>query len=98
MDILPTLLSHIGVANPPDEYSNGMDLFDPNYKREFAFVANWNNNAIITNTHTLIFSNLPNKMFDNQIRDTKTYKTIKTKQNFSSLVLQSMKDNSRFKQ
>lgn len=76
-DIVPTILSLIGVKNESKDYSNGFNLFDNDFKRDFVFSSNWNNNAIITNDKTYIFSNLPNKMFKTEIRDTKTYNKLK---------------------
>ncbi len=76
VDIVPTLLSYIGVTNSPDEYSNGVDLLSSEPVHDYIFTANWNNNAIITDKTTMVFSNLPNKMFKNEIRSTETYKTI----------------------
>ena len=34
IDIIPTLLTLIGVKNPISDYSNGKNIFDENYNRE----------------------------------------------------------------
>ncbi|CAA6815373.1 MAG: Predicted hydrolase [uncultured Campylobacterales bacterium] len=96
-DLLPSILEYIGISNNTSDYSNGFNLFDKNYDRKSAFVSNWNKSAIITNEHTLIFSNLPNQIFKNEIRDTANYKISDIKTDFSPLILKSIQDNSRFK-
>jgi membrane-anchored protein YejM (alkaline phosphatase superfamily) len=96
VDVIPTLMHMIGVTNPSSDYSNGKNLFDKNYHRDYVFCANWNNNAIITPKYTYIFSNVPDKMFQNEVRDTKTYKLLKDVQVPSHLLMDIMKENSRF--
>jgi membrane-anchored protein YejM (alkaline phosphatase superfamily) len=76
LDVVPTLLNILGVKNPPNDYSNGYNLFDNNYSREFCYVAKWNKNAIVTDEFTYIFSNYPNEIFKSEIRDTKSYKKV----------------------
>ncbi len=76
VDLVPTLLSYVGVTNRPETYSNGFDMLKEDYKRNYIFTANWNNNAIITDKSTMVFSNLPNKIFNNEIRSTESYKKI----------------------
>jgi len=95
-DIVPTLLSLIGVTNPSTDYSNGQNLFDKNYHRDYIFNANWNNNAIITKEFTYVFSNLPNKMFKNEIRKNVDYKKVKNMKADSQKVLSIMNENRRF--
>ncbi len=96
-DIVPTILKLIGVKNKSSDYSNGYNLFDKNFHRDYVFCANWNNNAIITNKYTYVFSNLPNKMFKNEIRDSKTYEEIPdAKQIKSKLLLDAINNNKRF--
>ena len=95
-DIVPTLLSLIGVSNPTTDYSNGQNLFDKEYHRDYVFNANWNNNAIITEELTYVFSNLPNKMFKNEIRQNSDYKKIKNIKADSKKVLSIMNENRRF--
>ncbi len=95
-DLVPTLLSIIGVQNDISDYSNGYDLFDKNYKRDFVFCANWNNNAVITNKYTYVFSNLPNKMFENEVRETSTYKKVDNQSINSKILLDIMNENKQF--
>ncbi len=76
VDLVPTLLSYVGVTNRPETYSNGFDMLKEDYKRNYIFTANWNNNAIVTDKSTMVFSNLPNKIFNNEIRSTESYKKI----------------------
>jgi membrane-anchored protein YejM (alkaline phosphatase superfamily) len=73
-DLVPTLLTYMGVKNPTSDYSNGINLLNDQLERDYIFTANWNNNAVITNDNTYVFSNLPNKMFKSEVRDNDTYK------------------------
>ena len=96
IDIVPTLLNIIGISNNTKDYSNGFNIFDKDFKREYVFCANWNNNAIITKEKTYIFSNLPNKMFKNEIRDTETYKKIKKSNVNNKIILDVINNNKLF--
>jgi len=95
-DIVPTLLSLLGVTNPASDYSNGQNLFNANYHREYTFCANWNNNAIITAQTISVFSNLPNKIFGNEVRDTKNYRKLPNKKTQNKFILDVMNENKRF--
>ena len=95
-DVVPTLLTLLGVKNNPVEYSNGKNFLSDTFKREYVFSANWNNNAIVTKEFTYVFSNLPNKMFSNEVRDTQTYKQIEAKTSNSKLILDTMQENRKF--
>ncbi len=95
IDLVPTLLTMLGVTNPPKDYSNGKNMFDPHFHRDYIFCANWNNNAIITPEKSYIFSNLPNKMFRNEVRDTATYREIPGKSD-PKLTLHVIEENRRF--
>jgi len=95
-DIVPTLLTLLGVTTSPSMYSNGFDLFSPNFHRDYIFSANWNNNAIVTQTNTSVFSNLPNKMFNNEVRDAKTYKQLPHTKTKSKFILDTMNENKKF--
>ncbi len=95
-DLVPTLLHFLSVLNNPDDYANGKNLFDKNYKRKYAFCANWNHNAIITSQMTYVFSNLPNKMFDLEVYDTQTYKKIFNHKPPAKLIVDVMEQNSKF--
>jgi membrane-anchored protein YejM (alkaline phosphatase superfamily) len=96
-DIVPTLMSLLGIKNDTSEYSNGYNIFNNDFNRKYVFSANWNNNAVITKENTYVFSNLPNKMFKNEVRDTKTYK--KSQENIqlnSKILVEIMNENKRF--
>jgi hypothetical protein len=95
-DIVPTILSLLGVTNPSSDYSNGFNLFDTNHTREYVFSANWNNNAIITNNFTYVFSNMPNKMFQNEIRENATYQQRHDIKMQSNTVIEVMNENRKF--
>lgn len=96
-DIVPSILSMIGIKNNPEDYSNGQNLFSKDFKRDFVFSANWNNNAIITNDFIYVFSNSPNKMFNNEVRDKNTYKKLKeTSPTNTKMILSIMNENRKF--
>ena len=96
-DIVPTILKIIGVENNSKDYANGQNIFDINYKRNFIFCANWNNNAVITDEYTYIFSNLPNKMFKNEVRTTNNYKIVENNHKIDGkLLIDIMNENRRF--
>ena len=96
IDIIPTLLTLIGVKNPISDYSNGKNIFDENYNREILTCSNWNNNAIISSELIYVFSNTPNKIFNNEIRDAKTYQIMEKIRSKSQRVLQVIKENRQF--
>ena len=95
-DIVPTLLTLLGLENKSSDYSNGKNIFDKTFSREYVFSANWNNNAIIDKEFTYIFSNLPNKMFKNEIRKNSDYKRVKGMKIDSKRVLNILDENRRF--
>ena len=95
-DIVPTILTLLGVQNNPTQYSNGYNIFSKDFHRDYIFCANWNNNAILTNETISVFSNLPNKIFNNEVRDTKTYKKSKNKKTQSKYILDVIQENKKF--
>ncbi len=95
-DIVPSLLTLLGVKNDTSKYSNGKNFFSQTFKRDYIFSANWNNNAIVSKDITSVFSNLPNKMFNNEIRDSHTYELLKNKKINSKFILDTMNENKKF--
>jgi len=95
-DVVPTLLTLLGITNSPSDYSNGKNFLANDFHRDYVFAANWNNNAIITPETTSVFSNLPNKIFDNEVRDTKTYKKLPHIKPKSKFILDSINENKKF--
>jgi len=96
-DLVPTLMSYIGVNNDTSDYSNGIDLLNSDVTREYIFTANWNNNAVITRDNTFVFSNLPNKMFKSEVRDNQTYKRSKDAKKINpKYLLEIMNANKQF--
>jgi membrane-anchored protein YejM (alkaline phosphatase superfamily) len=95
-DIVPSLLTLLGVKNDTSKYSNGKNFFSQTFKRDYIFSANWNNNAIVSKDVTSVFSNLPNKMFNNEIRDSHTYELFKNKKINSKFILDTMNENKKF--
>lgn len=96
LDIVPSLLSLLGVKNNVKDFSNGYNIFEKNYSRKFAFCNSWNYNSIITSKYTYIFSNRPDQLFQNEVRDTKTYKLLEDTPVDSKLVLEVMQQNRMF--
>ena len=95
-DIVPTLLSLIGVKNKPVDYSNGKNIFTNDYSREHVVSSNWTKNAIITNDHIYVFSNTPDKIFSNEIRDRKTYQPILDASSDTKRIIQVINENKHF--
>ncbi len=95
-DIVATILSLIGVKNDTRDYSNGFNLFDKDFKRKYSLSSNWNNNAIITKDKTYLFSNLPNKVFENEIRNTQTYEKISDAKVDNKMLLDIINENRKF--
>lgn len=96
VDIVPTLLSLIGTKNPANEYSNGQNIFDDSFARDQVTCSNWTKNSIISDDLVQVFSNTPDKIFNNEIRDSKTYQLLNDAPNKSKMVLQVLKENRRF--
>jgi membrane-anchored protein YejM (alkaline phosphatase superfamily) len=96
LDIAPTILSLLGAKTEPSLYSNGANIFDKNYKKEYLFCSNWNNSAIITKEYIYIFSNLPNKIFKNEVRDRTSYKKLKNIKAPTKIVLDILEENKKF--
>jgi len=98
IDVVPTLLNYIGVTTPVEDYSNGYDLLSPTYHRDYVNVANWDQNAIITDEQTMIFANRPDKIFNNEIRTTADYKKVpEDEEQFdNTLVLKVLQENQKF--
>jgi len=98
VDVVPTLLSYIGVTNAPSDYSNGFDMLSPDYHRDYVSVANWDQNAIITDEQIMIFANRPDKIFNNEIRRTVDYKKVpEDEEQFdNTLVLKVLQENQKF--
>jgi membrane-anchored protein YejM (alkaline phosphatase superfamily) len=55
LDLPATLLTLLGVENPPSDYSLGFDLFGPD-RRTFTIVSDWNNAAIVTDKYKAEFA------------------------------------------
>jgi membrane-anchored protein YejM (alkaline phosphatase superfamily) len=98
LDVPATLLSFLGVENPPSDYSCGTNILDKNYTREYCCVAKWNKNAILTQAYTHIYSNLPNEIFNSEVRENETYKKVKKKtdDNIETVLLKVLEENRRF--
>ena len=47
LDIPATLMPLLGVRNPPSDYSQGMNLLDPAFHRDYAVAADWNRLAYL---------------------------------------------------
>ncbi len=96
LDFVPTLFTMLGVKNKAADYSNGYNLFASDYNRSFAFCGGWNYNAIITPKYTYVFSNRPDDLFQNEVRDTKTYKLLKNVPVNTKMVFEAIEQNRMF--
>ncbi len=98
LDVMPTLLKRLGVQNPSSDYACGSDMLDSAFSRSYAYVAKWNKNAIITNTHTYIYSNLPNEIFKSEVRENSHYQKVTAPKNvdIESILLKVLEENRRF--
>ncbi len=98
IDLIPSLMKKVGVANDFKKFSNAKDLFDKDYHRDFVTSGKWYKNAIITPRYTLVFSNLPNEILRTKIYDTTTYRPIPHPQdpNVNKYILEVLDQNSRF--
>ena len=54
IDIVPTVMSAIGIANPPSDYSIGQNLVSPDYNRTHFIVCGWNIQALVTPEYKFI--------------------------------------------
>ncbi|MBQ7652177.1 MAG: sulfatase-like hydrolase/transferase [Victivallales bacterium] len=54
IDIVPTVMAAIGVANPPSDYSIGQNLLSPDYNRTHFIVCGWNIQALFTPEYKFI--------------------------------------------
>lgn len=54
LDLPATLLPLLGVTNPPEDYSQGFDLFGP-HRREFTVLADWDNLVYVDDRFKAVF-------------------------------------------
>lgn len=95
-DFIPSLFALLGVKTEPKFYGNGKNFFSKDFKREFIFSNNWTKSAILTKDTVTVFSNKPNQIFSTKVRDRESYKVLKEKKPDSKLIMQIMKENSKF--
>ena len=93
LDMPATLLNILGVQNPPSDYSCGTDILDKNFKRDYAYVAKWNSNAIVTKHYTYIYTSLMS-----EIRENSTYNIVdKTEgEQIEPILLKVLEQNKKF--
>ena len=98
LDIPATLLSLLGVTNPPQDYSLGYDLFGT-LKRQFAIVSGWNHLAYVDEEYKAVFP-LKSYGFAQQSVTTKNDVEIEDKNFFytkhKTLLLQIMRNLSTY--
>ncbi|OQA02837.1 MAG: Inner membrane protein YejM [Planctomycetes bacterium ADurb.Bin401] len=96
LDIPATLLKLLGVTNPPQDYSEGIDLLGDE-ERKFTVVSGWDTIAYIDYEDKAIF---PINVLGDQIVTTKTDKIVANEtpffQNHQPFLIDIMKDMSRF--
>lgn len=98
IDFVPTIMNWLGVKNISSDYSLGFDLLNKNYTRDYAVVGNWNNNAIVSNGHTLVFSSHPNMISGTKVYETDSYKEVESSisREYSKTVLKVIDENRKF--
>ncbi len=96
VDIVPFLMRNIGVRNAVSDYSNGVDLLEGD--RQSLFIANWNNYAIKTKKHVIVFSKKPSALLAPEIRNNSDYALTDTTtlEAFQPYILQSLQESSAF--
>jgi len=96
MDVVPTLLKTLGVSNDVSDYAQGMDLFDPHYKRTCSFLGNWNENAIVCDDYTVIMPDIIAKL--TEVRVTDSYETAGDfdAAEINGRILKALRENRRF--
>ncbi|MDD5010928.1 MAG: sulfatase-like hydrolase/transferase, partial [Phycisphaerae bacterium] len=96
LDIPATLLNLLGVTNPPQDYSQGIDLLG-SQERMFAVISGWDTIAYVDNEDKAVFST---NVFDDQTVTTKADIEITNEdifyQTHQQYLIQIMKDMSRF--
>lgn len=96
LDIPATLLTLLGVTNPPNDYSEGIDLLG-SVERMFTVVSGWDTIAYIDYEDKAIF---PTNVLGDQIVTTKTDKIVANEtpffQTHQLYLIDIMKDMSRF--
>lgn len=98
IDFVPTIMNWLGVKNISSDYSLGFDLLNKNYTRDYAVVGNWNNNAIVSNGYTLVFSSHPNMISGTKVYETDSYKEVESSisREYSKTVLKVIDENRKF--
>jgi len=96
LDIPATLLNQLGVTNPPEDYSQGIDLFGDK-ERTYTVISGWDNVAYVDNEDKAIF---PMSVFGDQIVTTKTDVEVTNEATFykshQQYLIQIMKNMTRF--
>jgi hypothetical protein len=96
LDIPATLLNQLGVTNPPQDYSQGIDLLGDK-ERMFAVISGWDTIAYVDNEDKAVFST---NVFNDQIVTTKADIEVVNEdffyQTHQQYLIQIMKDMSRF--
>lgn len=96
LDMVPTILTYLGVKTAPEKYSMGRNLLSDNLDRDFVFVGNWNNNSMVTDEYTYVFNNV--NFFESKVYSTKTYKVVSAPDDGSKekILLNVMEETARF--
>ena len=96
VDIVPFIMKRIGVSSAVTDYSNGVDLLEG--KRESLSISNWNNYAIKTKEHVVVFSKKPSALLAPEIRYNRDYTIADdvTLNQFSPYIMRSLQESSAF--
>ena len=97
LDIPATLMAQLGVTNPAQDYSDGIDLLAAGTERTYTVVSGWDTIAYVDNEDKAIF---PMNVLGDQIVTTKADAEVKDPdvfyQKHQPVLIQVMKDMSQF--
>ena len=100
LDIPATLMPLLGVRNPPSDYSQGMNLLDPAYRRDYAVAADWNRLAYLGENFKVAFPiNATGGAKRDEVtdgNDNAVADPTKVKQTISPAIAEMMKNLTRF--
>lgn len=100
LDIPATLMPLLGVRNPPSDYSQGMNLLDPAFHREYAVAADWNRLAYLGENFKVAFPiNATGGAKRDEVTDGNDHPVAdpaQVKQTISSAIAEMMKNLTRF--
>ena len=101
LDIPATLLTQLGVRNPPSDYSLGQNLLAPDYHRDYAVAGDWNRIAYLADNLKIAFpintaGSVRNEMTDGDDRPLSN--PAEAKSSIRPVMVEMLKNLARFNQ